>query len=110
MSSSAYSTCATYDATFSALPISSANALNQTTMTGYNATTDATGGFGLWPTSMTDPNSQASKTTYDPLGRTLSTTLPSEEHWADHDEHQLHRLVFWTAAQSPCVEVDSTSG
>ncbi len=50
----------------------------QSVSLGFNATTDATGGFGLWPTSATDANGQVATTTYDALGRTLSTTEPGE--------------------------------
>ena len=106
--SSTYSSCHAFDTTFSALPISSTNALNQSATLGYGTTTDATGGFGLWSTSATDQNSQIIKTAYDALGRTLSTTLPSEGAGLTTTNTS---YTFWCsgpAAQSPCIEVDST--
>ncbi len=106
--SNTYSACETYDATFSVLPVSGANALNQTTTIGYNPTTDATGGFGLWPTSATDPNSQVAKIGYDPLGRTLSMTMPGETAGLTTSSTSYTVWCSGTAAQSPCVEIDST--
>jgi RHS repeat-associated protein len=106
--SSTYSACLAFDAIFSSLPISSANALNQTTTTGYSASTDATGGFGLWPTSATDPNSQVTKTAYDALGRTVSATLPSEGTGLTTTNTSYTVWCSGSAAQSPCVEVDTT--
>ncbi len=103
-SSGTYTTCTTYDTTFHTLPISTANALNQTTSTGYTQT--AAGGFGLWSTSSTDVNGQTTTYSYDALGRMLTRTLPGETtglsttSWA---------YTFWcsgTAAQAPCLEVD----
>ena len=75
------------------LPVASANALNQSTALGFNATTDVTGGFGLWPTSATDANGQVATTTYDALGRTLSTTRARRNDRADDHHDHLQGLV-----------------
>ena len=106
--SSTYSACLAYDATFSTLPVSAANALNQTATLGYGTNTDATGGFGLWPTSATDPNSQVTKTAYDALGRIVSATLPSEVTGLTTTNTSYTVWCSGSAAQSPCVEVDTT--
>jgi RHS repeat-associated protein len=110
--STQYSSCDAYDTTFDALPTTSKNALNQTSTTGYNAVTDAAGGFGLWPTSTTDFNNQATTFTYDTLGRMLSQTLPGEgtglttQSWTYTD--WCATLPNPTGPQVPCVELDET--
>jgi RHS repeat-associated protein len=102
-----YSACDAYDSTFDTLPISSKNALNQTSTTGYTDQT-ASGGFGLWPVATTDFNNQTTSFTYDALGRMASQTLPGEgaglttASWS---------YTFWctpTGAQTPCIELDET--
>ncbi|HEY7348348.1 MAG TPA: hypothetical protein VH599_08535 [Ktedonobacterales bacterium] len=100
-----YTTCTAYDTTFAVVPISMTNALNQTASMGY--TQNAGGGFGLWPTSMTDLNGQTTSATYDGLGRLTSLTLPGETSGLTTTTS----YTFWCtagSAQSPCVEVDTT--
>src|SRR5262249_8613043 len=70
--------CAQYDATTRAKPTLNGNDANQNTTAGYNAATDPAGGFGLWQTSMTDPNGGASTSTYDALGRQTSQRAPGQ--------------------------------
>jgi len=101
-----YTQCTTLDGTFAVLPVSSANALNQTTQTGYTQT--AAGGFGLWPTALTDVNGQATTIRYDALGRTTSETLPGEGAGLTTRSWTYLNTCAPTGAQSPCVEVDGT--
>ncbi len=63
------STAIAYDATLHALPVSVTNALTQTT-------TFANLYFLGLPYRLTDPNNLVTTTTYDGLGRTLTTTAP----------------------------------
>jgi RHS repeat-associated protein len=104
--SSQYTTCTTYDSTWQTLPVSTGNALNQATGTAYNSS--AGGGFGLWPTSTTDANGQATTTTYDPLGRPTSTTLPGETSGLTTTTTSYTAWCAGTSAQLPCLEVDTT--
>ena len=106
--SSTYTACVAYETTFDVLPVASTNALNQSVSLGYNATTDATGGFGLWPTAATDANGQTTTTSYDALGRTLSTTLPGETTGLTTASASYTVWCSATGAQAPCVEVDQT--
>jgi RHS repeat-associated protein len=108
--STQYSTCATFDSTFAALPTAATNALGQTAHTGYQAPGSATalGGFGLWPISTTDVNGQTTSMTYDALGRATSTTLPGEGGGLTTTAAAYTVWCSGTAAQTPCVEVDST--
>jgi YD repeat-containing protein len=104
VNSVAYSTCASYDNTTQALPASSSTQ-SLTTSDGYSS--GAVSGFGQWPTSTTDPNSQTSNMTYDALGRTSSIIEPG-----DTAANPTVQMVYanWcsgTAAQTPCVEQDS---
>ena len=101
-----YTTCTTYDGVFATLPISSANALNQTATTGYTST--AAGGFGFWPTSTTDVNGQITSVTYDVLGRQTSTTLPGEGTGLTTTAKTYTVWCAATGAQTPCIEVDET--
>lgn len=104
--STTYSECVTYDGTYSALPTSTSNALNQTESTGY--TQSAGGGFGLWPTSTTNVNNQTTTYTYDPLGRDLTEALPGETTGLTTTTLSYTVWCSGTAAQSPCAEVDQT--
>jgi RHS repeat-associated protein len=104
--STRYSLCFSYDSTFAALPVSLTNALGQQVVTAF--TTSAGGGFGLWPTSSTDPNGQVTKATYDPLGRPTSTTLPGETSGLTTTTTTYTDWCSGTSAQTPCLEVDTT--
>ncbi len=98
-----YSSCATYDTTTQTLPTNS-TVQNLTTSTGYSS--GAANGFGQWPTSMTDPNSQTATMAYDALGRATSETLPG-----DTSATETTTFTDWcsgTSAQTPCVEQDTT--
>jgi YD repeat-containing protein len=81
------SACSGLDATYTALPASSTNALGQSETTGYTLTTG--GGFGLWATATTDKNGRTTSYTYDLLGRMTSETLPGDPvqttTWAYYD-------------------------
>ncbi len=80
------------------------NANSQSTTLGY-ATTSA-GGFGLWPTQVTDPNGQVTTTAYDALGRVTGTTLPGEGTGLTTTSASYTVWCSGTSAQTPCVEVD----
>jgi RHS repeat-associated protein len=100
-----YTTCLTYDGTYATLQVGAANALNQTTTTGY--TSSAAGGFGFWPTSTTDPNGQTTAYGYDALGRPTSTTLPGEGTGLTTTSTVYTVWCTDTGAQAPCVEIDT---
>jgi YD repeat-containing protein len=73
-----------------------------------NYVQSAAGGFGLWPTSMTDPNGQASSLAYDPLGHPISATLPGETSGLTTTGTSYTDWCTGTGAQTPCLEVDTT--
>lgn len=106
VSSAQYTSCATYDSVYKTLPMSAANALNQSASTAYTNT--AGGGFGFWPTSTTDPNSQTTSVTYDPLGRQTSSTLPGEGVGLTTTSTVYTVWCAATGAQAPCIEIDET--
>jgi len=101
-----YSKCTVFDAIYAALPMTQINALNQSTTTTY--ATDATGGYGQWPTSTTDPNGQHATTTYDPLGRVTSTTTPGETSGLTTEQRAYSSWCPLTGSSNPCLEVDTT--
>jgi RHS repeat-associated protein len=104
--SSRFTACTHYDSAFNVLPISSVNALGQTSSTAYTQT--ASGGFGLWPTASTDVNGQTTTTAYDAVGRPISTILPGEGTGLTTTTTS---YTFWcatTGAQIPCAEIDTT--
>jgi len=115
-----HSDCYAYDGTFGTLQLSQTNALSQVASTGYQAPASGTqaGGFGLWPMSTTDVNSQQTSYTYDPLGRETSITLPAEsgsdiQGSCPASAVQCTQAMTYTvtcsgtSAQSPCVEIDT---
>jgi RHS repeat-associated protein len=106
VSSVQYTACTTYDSVYKTLPVSNANALNQSASTAY--TNNAGGGFGFWPTSATDPNGQLTSVTYDALGRNTSSTLPGEGTGLTTTSTTYTVWCSATGAQAPCVEVDGT--
>jgi YD repeat-containing protein len=66
------------------------------------------GGWGIWPTSTTDVNTQTTSYTYDALGRMTSQTLPGE---TAGDTTTSWTYTVWcatTGAQTPCLEMDQT--
>ena len=104
VNSATYTTCAVFDTAYHTLPVASTNVMNQTTTTGY--TSAASGGFGLWPTSNTDFNSQVTSFSYDALGRMTSKTLPNE---TPGDTTTSWTYTDWCtrpARQTPCLELD----
>jgi RHS repeat-associated protein len=104
------SACQTTDGYFEALNTQQANALNQTTSTGYQSPSSGTAasGFGLWPMSTTDENSQTTSFTYDALGRQTSTTLPGEGSGLTTTTSTYTVWCSGTAAQIPCAEIDTS--
>jgi RHS repeat-associated protein len=104
--SGTFSACQAYDGTFGSLPVAGVNALNQRSMTGYQAT--AAGGFGLWPVSAADANGNASTSTYDALGRQTGTTLPGEGAGLTTQATSYTVWCAGAAGQAPCVEIDHT--
>lgn len=109
-STATFSRCNGYDGTFAALPISTTNALKQSESTAYQSPSSATasGGFGLWPISITDPNNQTTSYSYDALGRPLTETLPGEQPGFTTVSMAYTDWCSGTGAQSPCVEMDRT--
>jgi RHS repeat-associated protein len=104
-----YSICWSYDSTFIALAVSQTNALGQVTNSNYQVPASATaaGGFGLWPVSTSDVNSQSTGYGYDFLGRQTGLTLPGETSGIT----LATSYTVWctgTGAQAPCAEVDRT--
>jgi RHS repeat-associated protein len=107
---STYSSCTNYDTTFNSLATAQANALNQISHVNYQAPASGTagGGFGLWPISTSDLNSQTTAFTYDALGRQTSVTLPAESAGLTTQSMAYTVWCSGTAAQSPCAEIDQT--
>jgi RHS repeat-associated protein len=105
-----FSNCLSYDPTFAALPTTQTNALNQTTTTNYQpaASADASGGFGLWPVSITDANGQTTSTGYDALGRPVSQTTPGEGNGLTTTTTSYTDWCSGTEPQGACVEIDHT--
>jgi RHS repeat-associated protein len=105
-----YSDCTTYDSTFSVLPVSHSNALNQTTSTTHQSPGSATAayGFGLWPVSATDANNQTTSFGYDGLGRPTSQVLPGDTSSTPTVTFTYTSWCSGTAAQPPCLEIDQT--
>ncbi len=99
-----YTSCASYDSAHDeALPISTANALNQGTGFSY----DATQGNAL--VSTTDPNGQVTGYSYSYAGqnRTAQTTLPLD---TTHYTSQANSYSTCAGGSSlPCYEVDHLS-
>jgi RHS repeat-associated protein len=110
LGASTYSLCLAYDTTFASLLVSETNALNQTTLTTYQppASGTATGGFGLWPMSTTDPNNQTTASQYDALGRNTTMTLPAEGTGLTTRTTTYTVWCSGTSAQTPCAEIDQT--
>lgn len=108
--STRHSDCTTYDGTFGALPTSHSNALAQTTTTTYQSPNSGTApfGYGLWPVSTTDVNTQTTAFTYDALGRPASQILPGDTTSAPTVAFAYKSWCSGTAAQSPCLEIDQT--
>jgi len=104
VSSVQYTSCDTYDTVYKTIPVSSANALNQSASAAYTTTTG--GGFGFWPTSTTDPNGQTTSVTYDALGRATSSTLPGEGTGLTTTSTSYTVWCATTGPQAPCVEID----
>ena len=110
VSGSTYSSCTAYDSTFDSLATAQANALNQTSHVNYQAPGSGTaaGGFGLWPMSTSDLNSQTTSYTYDALGRQTSITLPAENNGLTTQSMAYSVWCSGSSAQSPCAEIDQT--
>ncbi len=90
--STAYTSCASYDSTFDAFQTGATNALNQSGSTSY-ANTTALFGYGTWPISATDANSQTTSVNYDFLGRMTGETLPGETSGLLTQAMELYQLV-----------------
>ncbi len=102
-----YTSCKNYDPVTHALETGDTNVKNQSTTTGYSSTSDPSGGYGLWPISSTDPNSQATSVHYDALGRMTSTIEPGDSSTNPTMKMAYANWCAGTAAQTPCVEQDS---
>ncbi len=108
VNSKQYSTCTSYDPTFEALPTSTTNALNQTSLTTYSSAPSATNGYGLWPISTTDVNNQTTSYTYDALGRLTGEMLPGETAGDTTASWTYTDFCPTTGPSTPCVEIDQT--
>src|SRR5262249_28248971 len=74
----------------------------------FQVSNRATTGFGLWPTSTTDPNGQTMTITYDALGRQVAQSLPGETSGLATNSTTYTIWCSGTNSQSPCAEVDKT--
>ncbi|MBA3822803.1 MAG: hypothetical protein H0X24_02720 [Ktedonobacterales bacterium] len=103
-----FTACTTFDSIYGTLPIQQTNAFNQNATIAY--TTTSAYGFGMWPSSATDPNGKTTSTTYDGLGRALSTTLPSETTGLTTRTMAYSPITSCatTGAAAPCEEMDET--
>ncbi|TME01476.1 MAG: RHS repeat protein, partial [Chloroflexi bacterium] len=103
-----HTNCTTFDTYFVALATQRTNALNQTTTTNFQAPAGASQdfGFGLWPMSVADLNTQQTSYTYDHLGRQTTVTRPGETqaHVTETDFYTV--WCSGQSAQSPCAEID----
>lgn len=107
-SCSGSTTCTTYDSTTWAKPTASGNAANLNSTSSYG--TDASSGYGLWPTSTTDANGQTTTYSYDALGRMLTMVAPGQTTGpATQTTVYKDNLCSTKGASSPCVEVDTTT-
>src|SRR5207249_4418929 len=81
-----------------------------TTTTTYQAPGSATAafGFGLWPVSSIDANSQTTSFTYDGLGRPTSTVLPGDTGTTPTVTFTYTSWCSGANAQASCLEVDQT--
>ena len=100
--------CAQYDSTNHARATLNGNDANQNTTAGYGAATDPTAGYGLWSTTITDPNGGVTTYTYDAIGRQTSERAPGQSSGPATQSTTYTTWCSGTAAQSPCVEVDTT--
>jgi YD repeat-containing protein len=100
-------TCAQYDPLTQAKTTLSSNDANQSTATGYNPPTDPAGGYGLWPTSTTDPNGGVTTYGYDARGRETSLRAPGQTSGLPTQGMAYTNWCSGTNAQIPCVEVDT---
>ncbi len=70
---------------------------------------DATGGYGLWPTSTIDVNGQPTAYSYDALGRQSAVALPGDSLTTTPTQTYAYSVsCSGTSAQAPCAEIDRT--
>jgi RHS repeat-associated protein len=100
--------CVQYDTTNRARATLGSNDANQNMTVGYGASTDPTAGYGLWVTSTMDPNGGVTTYTYDPLGRQTNQRVPGQSSGPATQSTIYTTWCSGTAAQSPCIEVDTT--
>ena len=100
-----YTSCSNYDSThFSALPVSTGNALGQSTSTAYDTTQ------GDAPTSTTDLNGQTTSYSYsyDSSGnRTVQTTKPLNS--GSYTTQSKTNSSCTTSSTLPCYEIDTNT-
>ena len=101
-----YTSCTAYDPTTQAKATSTTNALNQANTSTYSNAAD--GGWGQWLISSTDANNATTTTHYDYFGRTTGIAQPGETSGLVTQGMTYVNWCSGTAAQTPCVEEDTS--
>ncbi|MGH2515641.1 MAG: hypothetical protein ACRDHP_08295, partial [Ktedonobacterales bacterium] len=114
INSVAYSACAQFDSLYDAMPIQVTDAKGW--RTNYNYTTDgsnpnspdAANGWGQWPTSIMDMNSQVTTYTFDVLGRETTIISPGDSSSSPTTSYTYPVTCAATGAAEPCTALATT--
>jgi RHS repeat-associated protein len=100
-----FTDCWYIETTFQVFQVQHTNILGQANLTFYDTTAGPSFGYGLWPTSTRDINSQSTTYRYDALGRLIGETLPGDPANANTISYA-YSISCGVAPQPPCVEID----
>ena len=100
-----FTDCWYFDGIFDVFVVQHTNILGQVDLTFYDTTAGPSFGYGLWPKSTRDINSQSTTYRYDALGRLIGETLPGDPANANTVSYA-YAISCGAAPQPPCVEVD----